>query len=109
MYMGGQLGEMIEPFCEEVRRLYPFFPLTAAIATRDLVWNGMTIPSGQWLLVDLHATMHNPRNFPEPERFRPERMLTWRDSSPAFVPQGGGHPETSHRCPGEAVTVTLMS
>ncbi len=100
--------DMVEPFCEEVRRLYPFFPMVGAVATRDLEWNGIALPEGSWLLVDLYGTMHDPRSFAGPDRFRPERLLSHRDEAPSFVPQGGGRPATSHRCPGEAVTVSLL-
>ena len=50
---------------------------------------------------------------PEPYAFRPERFLVgvvvreigaWE-----LVPQGAGDPRTGHRCPGEDITVALLS
>lgn len=101
--------DYLDDFCEEVRRISPFFPFTAAIATEELVWQGATLPTGSWLLLDIHGTNRDPKLFPAPERFRPERMLDWKAQDDCFIPQGAGKVERSHRCPGEAVTVALMT
>ncbi|QUS34958.1 cytochrome P450 [Falsirhodobacter algicola] len=101
-------ADFISDFCEEVRRTAPFFPFTAARATRDLTWHGATLPAGSWLLFDIYGTAQDARHFPRPQAFRPERMLDWRLNDPSFVPQGGGDVATTHRCPGEAATLALM-
>ena len=105
-----RIGEddLIEPFCEEVRRQAPFFPMTAAITTQQISWGDLSLPSGQWLLFDLYGTLHDPRSFPDPSAFRPERRLSWTRADDSFVPQGGGDVHQSHRCPGEMATVALM-
>lgn len=97
------------PFVEEVRRQSPFFPFVGALTTRPLDWRGTVLPKGQWLLFDIYGSLHDPRHFPEPDSLRPSRGLTWRDQDHHFVPQGGGRVETSHRCPGERITVALMA
>lgn len=96
-------------FAEELRRISPFFPFAAAIVRDPLRWRDMELPAGQWVLFDLYGTCQDPGLFPAPERFRPERMLSWRDEDPGFVPQGGGPVATTHRCPGEMATVRLIS
>ena len=101
--------DMFEPFAEEVRRCYPFFPFTAAITTQEVNWRGATIPRGQWIIADLYGTAHDPRLFPDPGAFRPERGLSWRDPAPGFAPQGAGDTASTHRCPGEMTTVGLMA
>lgn len=101
--------DMIEPFCEEIRRISPFFPFTAAICARDIDWRGTRLRAGQWVIADLYGTCHDPALFPEPDRFSPERLLGWRDPAPGFAPQGAGDPAVTHRCPGEKVTVALMA
>lgn len=100
---------LIPAFCEEVRRTSPFFPFTAAIATAPVRWNGVTLPKGQWILADIYGTCHQPALFPDPDAFRPERGLDWRDPAPGFVPQGAGRTAETHRCPGEKITVALMA
>lgn len=97
------------PFCEEVRRISPFFPVTAAITTRPVRAAGLELPGGQWLIGDLWGTLRDPAAFPEPDAFRPDRGLDPRGAAPLFVPQGGGDPARTHRCPGEAMTVALMA
>ncbi|KAJ1730494.1 hypothetical protein LPJ61_002979 [Coemansia biformis] len=34
-----------------------------------------TLPKGAWVMVDLWALQHNPKYYPEPEKFIPERFL----------------------------------
>ena len=96
-------------FAEEIRRWAPFFPFTAAVATRPVRWRNVTLPKGCLILADLYGTCHDPALFPEPDEVRPERGLDWRDPAPGFVPQGAGDPAQSHRCPGEKVTVALIA
>jgi fatty-acid peroxygenase len=44
-----------------------------------------------------------------PYAFRPERFLARDVGAFELVPQGGGDPRTGHRCPGEQLTVALLS
>ncbi|MER9250501.1 hypothetical protein NKI59_01615 [Mesorhizobium sp. M0598] len=34
--------------------------------------------------------------------------MSWKTHGFDFIPHGGGDPATTHRCPGEAVTVALI-
>ncbi|MGP1358519.1 cytochrome P450 [Roseicyclus sp.] len=95
-------------FCEEVRRISPFFPFTAARVTKPQNFEGLGLAPGDWVLADLWGTLHDPRLFPDPHAFRPDRDLDWARQDHRFVPQGGGAVETTHRCPGEKVTLALM-
>jgi fatty-acid peroxygenase len=106
-FQRGHDDEM-EGFVEEVRRLYPFFPFVGARMIRDIDWRGHPLRQGQWMLLDLYGTTHDPRLFRTPESFSAERKLTWRDAGFSFIPQGGGHAETGHRCPGEMITVEIL-
>lgn len=99
----------LEPFVEEVRRLYPFFPAVGGRVCRPFAWRGHRFAEGDWVMLDLHGTNHDPRLHPEPETFRPERNLSWRDQGFGFIPQGGGDTHRTHRCPGEAITVTIVA
>nr|AGU12329.1 Cytochrome P450 [uncultured organism] len=99
---------LLPDFAEEVRRISPFFPFVGAVATRALDFEGHRIEQGQWLLLDLYGTTHDEALFPEPHRFKPHRILSWRDKNFAFIPQGAGDVATTHRCPGEQVTVEIL-
>ncbi|KAH8896689.1 cytochrome P450 [Thozetella sp. PMI_491] len=43
--------------------------------TQDDSYNGWLIPSGCWIQGNVWAIHHNERDFPEPDRFLPERYL----------------------------------
>jgi fatty-acid peroxygenase len=103
-------GPLAVAFAQEVRRLYPFVPALAATATRDTAFEGHPIPAGSRVILDIMATDHDPDEWPEPNSFDPDRFLgTGAEWSESFVPQGGGRPETGHRCPGEMVAVGLLA
>ncbi len=103
-------GPLATAFTHEVRRIYPFVPLLAARAMHDTSFEGCPVPAGQRVLLDVLATNHDPQEWESPRTFDPERFLgTGAEWSDHFVPQGGGRPETGHRCPGELVAVGLLA
>lgn len=98
----------LEAFAEEVMRLYPFFPFIGGVARDTFEWEGYRIQKGDWMILDLHGTNHDPRRFPAPNAFSLDRDIGWKTQEFDFVPHGGGDASVTHRCPGEAVTVALM-
>jgi fatty-acid peroxygenase len=103
-----------EAWAHEVRRFYPFAPFIGGRAPRPVEWEGERVPEGAMVLLDLYGQNHDPALWGDPYAFRPERFLTddgvvreigaWE-----LVPQGGGDPRTGHRCPGEQITVAVLS
>lgn len=100
-------GNATERFVQEVRRYYPFFPAVAARVRRTFTWNGLRFPKGRRVLLDLYGTNHDPRIWPQPEVFRPERFETWDGSPYTLIPQGAGDHQAGHRCAGEWLTIAL--
>lgn len=100
--------EDLDLFVQEVRRFYPFFPAVAGRVREPFTWRGHRFARQDWVLLDLYGTDHDPRSWPDPEAFRPERFRTWSGSAFDFIPQGGGDHRMGHRCPGEWVTIELM-
>ncbi|MGE0005408.1 MAG: cytochrome P450 [Parvibaculaceae bacterium] len=98
----------LERFAEEVRRLYPFFPFIGGKSRKTFDWKGCRIEEGTWMLLDLYGTNRDGRRFARLERLLPDRAPSWKTFGFDFVPQGGGDPALTHRCPGEAMTVALM-
>lgn len=96
-------------FANEVRRFYPFAPFIGGRAVSDLTWLDEPIPSGSLVLLDLYGQNHDAALWDEPYRFRPERFLSRPAGHNELVPQGGGDPRASHRCPGEDLTVSLLT
>ncbi|PSG98230.1 cytochrome P450 [Thermoplasmatales archaeon SW_10_69_26] len=94
-------------FAEEVRRHYPFFPVVAARTRRSFTWKGYRFPADRRVLLDVDGTNHDLRVWEDPHEFRPERFREADHGPYGFIPQGGGDPETGHRCPGEDITLAL--
>ncbi|MFI5841846.1 cytochrome P450 [Catenuloplanes sp. NPDC051500] len=95
-------------FAHEVRRFYPFAPFVGGRAAKTLSYAGHDIRENSLVLLDIHGQNHDPLLWPEPDRFAPQRFLDREPGQNDLIPQGGGDPAL-HRCPGEDITVTLMS
>lgn len=98
----------LEPFVQEVRRFYPFFPFVGGRVLREFAWGGHTFSRGTWVLLDLYGINHDERIWEDPEVFRPERFREWEGNAFTLIPQGGGDHDTGHRCAGESPTIELL-
>jgi len=95
-------------FVQEVRRTAPFFPAVGAQAAEDFSMDGVAVPAGRLLVLDLYGTNHHPSSWPEPDSFDPTRFLERQLDPYELVPQGGGEHASGHRCPGEWATIAIM-
>ncbi|MEV0644154.1 cytochrome P450 [Phytomonospora sp. NPDC050363] len=95
-------------FAHEVRRRFPFAPMLAARVKSDFGWRGHNFEKGRLVVLDIYATDHDGATWPRPERFDPERFLHREPGRYQLIPQGGGEPESGHRCPGEPFTMELL-
>lgn len=84
----------------EAMRLYPPAWLLGRRAARDCSIGGYGIPRGAVVLVSQWVVHHDPRWYPDPFRFDPERWAADVPARPkyAYFPFGGG----PRRCVGEA-------
>jgi fatty-acid peroxygenase len=98
-----------EAWAHEVRRFYPFAPFIGGRAPREIEWDGERIPENSMVLLDLYGQNHDPELWGDPYAFRPERFLGRDIGEFELVPQGAGDPRTNHRCPGEQLTIALLS
>lgn len=98
----------LEAFVLEVRRFYPFFPVIGGKVRQEFEWNGYRFRVGQWVLFDLYGTNHHAGSWKDPMNFHPDRFLDWKGDPYTYVPQGAGEFETTHRCPGEWLTIAIM-
>ncbi len=95
-------------FAQEVRRLYPFFPLAAARTRKAFAWHGHRFPAGVRVLLDIPGTNRDPAAWDDPDRFDPSRFIGTEPGAFELVAQGGGDHYTGHRCAGEWITIELM-
>ncbi|XP_014672810.1 PREDICTED: cytochrome P450 2C19-like isoform X3 [Priapulus caudatus] len=87
----------------EVQRVADIVPLSLAHSTTaEIQLGGYVIPAGTAILANLTAILNDPKHFPEPEKFRPERHL---DERGAFVQNEALIPFSIGRrvCLGEAL------
>ena len=85
----------------ETLRLYPPAYVTGREAIRDTRIGGLPIPRRHIILISMYATHRDPRFYPEPDAFRPERWLDGLEKRlprGAFIPFGMG----SRKCIGSA-------
>ncbi len=86
----------------EAMRLYPPAWTLARTAAEDYSWRGLTVRRGSLLLTPQWVLHRDPRFFPEPEQFRPERFLPGAKETRhrfAYFPFGGG----GRQCIGEGL------
>jgi cytochrome P450 len=89
----------------ETLRLYPAGWLSARTTTEPAPLGGRLIPKGATILVSPYAVHRNPANFPDPERFDPDRWLPERaaeTAAGAFIPFMSGH----RKCIGDTFALT---
>lgn len=94
---------------QEVRRCYPFVPFLGARATKRLEWSGVRIPKRSLLVLDVWGTNHDPRIWLDPYVFDPSRFQQTPVTPFNLIPQGGGDRFHGHRCPGEDVTLGVLT
>ncbi|KAI0264150.1 cytochrome P450 [Gloeopeniophorella convolvens] len=65
-----------DAICKEVLRWHPVAPLAVPHATiQDDLYEGYFIPKGAIIIGNTRALLQDPRVYPEPQKFRPERFL----------------------------------
>ncbi|TCD64489.1 hypothetical protein EIP91_004050 [Steccherinum ochraceum] len=93
----------VRAIVKEVLRWMPVVPFAVPhVSTEDIVINGYHIPKRTIVLPNVRQMAHDPQDYPEPERFMPERFLnadnTFNDNvrDPATLAFGFGR----RICPG---------
>jgi cytochrome P450 len=81
----------LDQVISETLRMYPPIHAGNRLAAEDLEFDDYCIPAGSRLLLSIYATHHDPKLWPEPDRFLPERFSVRKQPQPyAYLPFGGG-------------------
>jgi cytochrome P450 len=94
---------------KESLRLYPpTWALIPRVATQKVTIGGYELPKGAWVYIYPWVMHRDPRFFPDPERFDPDRFVSERaDAIPqhAYIPFGAG----PHVCIGNTFATMEMA
>ncbi|XP_068445341.1 cytochrome P450 4V8 [Clinocottus analis] len=83
----------LECVIKEALRLFPSVPFFARNIGEDCHINGFKVPKGANAIIVTYALHRDPRYFPEPEEFRPDRFLPENSAGRppyAYVPFSAG-------------------
>ncbi|XP_062552021.1 cytochrome P450 4d2-like [Armigeres subalbatus] len=79
---------------KEALRMYPPVPFISRKTIKEVDLSGTTIPIGSNITIGIYNMHHNPKYFPEPEKFLPERFEAERGIEKrnpyAYVPFSAG-------------------
>lgn len=90
--------------CNEAIRLHPILAECARVPIEPVQILGHDIPAGEPMVIAIVGIHHDPRIFPDPGRFLPDRFIERSYSKTEFMPFGGGH----RRCLGAGLAEYTM-
>lgn len=65
--------EYLDMVVNETLRLFPVVERTIRFCKKDVEINGVFIPKGTVVAIPIYSLHQNPKYWPEPEKFYPER------------------------------------
>jgi cytochrome P450 len=101
---GSQESTYVDAVIDETLRVRPVITDIARTLSEPTPIGRYTVPAGTMVALSLFLVHTNPVDYPDPQRFRPERFLGQRPARPVFLPFGGG----PHRCLGAHFARTVM-
>jgi cytochrome P450 len=80
----------LEAVVKESLRLHPVIPMVVRVLVSPATVGGRLMPAGVSVGPSILLAHRDPAHFPEPERFRPERLLEGEVAPNTWIPFGGG-------------------
>ena len=103
--------KFLQAILKETLRLYPPGPITGPReATEDCYVGGHHVPKGTRLIVNIWKLQRDPRMWPDPLDFRPERFMTtnadlgFRGQNFEYIPFSSGR----RSCPGMTLGLLVV-
>ncbi len=90
---------------QETLRLRPVIVIVIRKLTEAVEMGGWELPAGARVVPSIHLIHRDPKIYPEPERFRPERFIETPPGTYTWIPFGGG----VRRCLGAAFAQMEMA
>ncbi|MCB9594921.1 MAG: cytochrome P450 [Sandaracinaceae bacterium] len=102
----GRSGELVylDAVVKETLRVIPVIAAVGRVTQRPTTIAGIDLPAGVLASPSIFLTHMNPKIYPRPERFEPERFLDWKPTPYEWFPFGGG----VRRCIGMAFALYEM-
>ncbi|KAJ1530206.1 hypothetical protein ONE63_005133 [Megalurothrips usitatus] len=97
----------MERVIKETMRLFPVAPLVARRVSEDMELAGKDIPAGTTLVLNLISTHRDPRHWPDPLGFDPDRFLPERAAAMhpySYLPFSAG----PRNCIGQVYAMMLL-
>ncbi|MCC5637586.1 cytochrome P450 [Nostoc sp. CHAB 5844] len=94
----------LKAVCQETLRMCPPVPFAIRLLKQPWAFCGYELPAGIGIGTAIGVTHFDPKIYPEPQTFRPERFLEQQYSPYEYLPFGGG----TRRCLGAAFALYEM-
>lgn len=88
--LAGDGGKYREAVFREALRMRPTVTMAVRYVVKPYVLEGWELPRGTRIALHPGLTQFDPKLFPEPERFRPERFIDAKPEAFSWIPFGGG-------------------
>ncbi|PKI79371.1 hypothetical protein CRG98_000249 [Punica granatum] len=89
----------------ETLRMYPAGPLMVPHeSSEECHVGGYRVPGGTMLLINLYSIQRDPKHWPDPEKFKPERFEGMEGDGHKMMPFGSGR----RGCPGENLALRMV-
>jgi cytochrome P450 len=82
--------DFLEAVLKESLRLHPIIPMVVRFLMAPATIGDVRLPAGVSVGPSILLAHRDPANFPEPDRFRPERFLKGEVAPNTWIPFGGG-------------------
>src|SRR5262249_52552405 len=96
--------ELLDATVKESLRLQPVIPMVGRVLKQPTRIGTLDLPKGAVVAPSIYLVHRRPSLYPEPERFRPERFLSFKPAAWEWLPFGGG----LRKCVGAAFAIYEM-